>query len=42
LKLSGVLQQEGVLAALKKVLGEKKADLVPVNKEALERGALLV
>jgi 2-oxoglutarate ferredoxin oxidoreductase subunit gamma len=42
LKLSGMLKQQSVLAALKKVLGEKKADLVPVNKEALQRGALLV
>lgn len=42
LKLSGVLKQESALGALKKVLGEKKADLVPVNKAALERGAALV
>jgi 2-oxoglutarate ferredoxin oxidoreductase subunit gamma len=42
LKLSGALKHESVLGALKKVLGERKADLVPVNKEALERGAALV
>lgn len=42
LKLTGALKQESVLGALKKVLGEKKADLIPVNKEALERGASLV
>jgi 2-oxoglutarate ferredoxin oxidoreductase subunit gamma len=42
LKLTGALKQESVLAALKKVLGEKKADLVAVNEKALERGAALV
>ena len=42
LKLSGVLKQESISGALKKVLGEKKADLIPVNKAALERGAALV
>jgi 2-oxoglutarate ferredoxin oxidoreductase subunit gamma len=38
----GVVKQESILEALKKVLGEKKADLIPVNKQALERGAALV
>lgn len=42
LKLTGALKRESVLAALKKVLGEKKADLVAVNEKALERGASLV
>jgi 2-oxoglutarate ferredoxin oxidoreductase subunit gamma len=42
LKLSGVLKNESVLGALKKVLGERKADLVAVNEKALERGAALV
>ena len=42
LKVSGVLKQESMLGALKKVLGEKKAGLIPVNQEALERGAALV
>lgn len=42
LKLSGALKQESVLNALKKVLGEKKADMIPINKAALERGADLV
>jgi 2-oxoglutarate ferredoxin oxidoreductase subunit gamma len=39
LKLSGVVGHDGVLNALKKVLGEKKANMIPVNKEALEHGA---
>lgn len=42
LKLSGAIRQESLLDALKKVLGEKKADLIPMNKAALERGAELV
>lgn len=39
LKLSGAVGQDYLLGALKKVLGEKKANLIPLNKEALERGA---
>ena len=42
LKISGVMKQESMLGALKKVLGEKKTDLIPVNQKALERGAGLV
>jgi 2-oxoglutarate ferredoxin oxidoreductase subunit gamma len=42
LKASGVVGPESVIESLKKVLGEKKANLIPVNKEALERGAALV
>ncbi len=42
LKLSGALKHESVLGALKKVLGEKKANLIAVNEEALKRGASLV
>ncbi len=42
LKLSGALQHESMMGALKKVFGEKKADLIPVNEQALERGAALV
>jgi 2-oxoglutarate ferredoxin oxidoreductase subunit gamma len=39
LKLSGVIGHESLLGALKKVLGEKKANMIPVNRQALERGA---
>lgn len=42
LKLSGALKDDSMLGALKKVFGEKKADLIPINKEALDRGAALV
>ncbi len=42
LKLSGALKHESMASALKKVFGEKKADLIPVNEQALERGAALV
>jgi 2-oxoglutarate ferredoxin oxidoreductase subunit gamma len=42
LKLSGALSHESLLGALKKVLGERKADMIPINRAALERGAALV
>jgi len=42
LKLSGILSIDAVVEALKKVFGAKKADLIPLNKAALERGAALV
>ena len=42
LKLSGVVGHDGIHGALKKVLGERKASLIDVNLQALERGASLV
>lgn len=42
LKLAGVVTPESMLLALKKVFGERKADMIPVNEEALKRGAALV
>ena len=42
LKLSGIVHADSVIASLKKVLGEKKAHLIPVNKKALDAGAALV
>jgi 2-oxoglutarate ferredoxin oxidoreductase subunit gamma len=42
LKLSGLIGEEGISGALKKVLGEKKANLIEINRQALERGAALV
>ena len=42
LKLSGIVKVDSVIASLKKVLGEKKANLIPVNKQALDAGAALV
>jgi 2-oxoglutarate ferredoxin oxidoreductase subunit gamma len=42
LKLSGAIKNESLLGALKKVLGERKADMIPLNQAALERGAALV
>jgi 2-oxoglutarate ferredoxin oxidoreductase subunit gamma len=42
LEATGALKKESVLEALKKVFGEKKAHLIPVNKDALDRGAELV
>ncbi len=42
LEVTKVVSQESVLEAFTKVFGEKKAKFVPMNKEALERGASLV
>ncbi|MDD2573046.1 MAG: 2-oxoacid:acceptor oxidoreductase family protein [Bacillota bacterium] len=42
LEATGALKKESVLEALKKVFGERKAHLIPVNKDALDRGAELV
>ena len=42
LKLSGAVQNESMRHALKKVFGERKADMIPLNMSALERGAQLV
>lgn len=39
LKLTGVVKKETVIESLKKVLGKKKLDLIPINDEALKRGA---
>jgi len=42
LQLKPVVKKESVLEALKKVLPEKYHHLLPVNKQALEMGELLV
>lgn len=42
LQLKPVVQLESILEALKKVLPEKYHHLLPINKEALEKGAYLV
>lgn len=42
LKLTHVVSNETVLDALKKVLGKAKANLVPINQEALEKGAACI
>ncbi len=42
LALSGAVKQESVLEALKKVFGPGKAHLLPLNEQALTRGAQLV
>jgi len=42
LKTSGTVKPESVIESLKKVLGEKKAGLIPVNKQALEKGEELI
>jgi len=42
LKLKPVVKKESVLEALKKVLPEKYHHLLPVNKQALETGELLI
>ncbi len=42
LQCSGAVSHEAVLNALKKVLGERKANMIPINKDALDRGAALV
>lgn len=42
LELTHAVKDESILAALKKVFGEKKANLIPINEEALKRGAAAV
>lgn len=42
LEVTKVVKPESVLKAFTKVFGEKKAKFVPMNKEALEKGASLV
>jgi 2-oxoglutarate ferredoxin oxidoreductase subunit gamma len=41
LAASGTVSADSLLESLKKVLGEKKAHLIPVNRQALEEGAAL-
>lgn len=40
--LTGAVKQESVLEALKKVFGPGKAHLLPLNEQALTRGAQLI
>lgn len=42
LELTKAVSIDSVLEALKKVLGESKAKFIPINRKALERGALFV
>lgn len=42
LKKAGTVKPESVIESLKKVLGEKKAGLIPVNEKALKQGDTLV
>lgn len=42
LKLVNPVGVESILEAFKKVFGEKKAHLIPLNEEALRRGAELI
>ena len=42
LELSKAVKVESIVEALKKVFGESKAHLIPLNEEALERGAQAV
>lgn len=41
LKSSGTVEAESVIESLEKVLGEKKAGLIPINKQALQKGEQL-
>jgi len=42
LEKTGIVKTQSVIESLKKVLGESKLHLIPVNEEALERGAKCV
>jgi 2-oxoglutarate ferredoxin oxidoreductase subunit gamma len=42
LELTKLVNPESVLDSLLKVLGESKAKLVPLNREALQKGAQIV
>ena len=42
LKKTGTVKPESVIKSLKKVLGEKKAGLIPINEKALNAGGELV
>jgi len=39
LEKCGVIKQESIIEGLKKVLGEKKAKFIPLNKQAVEEGS---
>ena len=39
LKITDVVKKSTLIEALKKVLGKKKLDLIPINEEALKKGA---
>ncbi len=41
LNVSKLVANESVIESLKKVLGEKKLNLIPINKSALEKGEAL-
>jgi len=42
LKKTGVVKSESVIESLRKVLGPSKEHLIPVNEEALKKGAMSV
>lgn len=42
IKKTGIVSPESVIESLKEVLGSSKAHLIPVNEEALNRGASFV
>ncbi len=42
IKKTGIVSTDSVIESLKKVLGPSKAHLIPVNEEALKRGAEFV
>jgi 2-oxoglutarate ferredoxin oxidoreductase subunit gamma len=42
LQLKPVVKTESIMEALKKVLPEKYHNLLPINQQALEKGAALV
>jgi len=42
LEKTKIVDPESVLESLKKVLGESKANLIPINREALKRGAEVI
>ena len=37
--VTGCVEQESIIAALQHKLGERKAHLIPINREALQKGA---
>ncbi len=42
LEATGALKRESMVNALEEVFGGRKADLIPINKDALNRGAELI
>ncbi len=42
IKKTGIVSADSVIESLKKVLGSSKAHLIPINEEALKRGAQFV